>query len=53
MTLRELGLQEVPDEPCLFTNDWLILFFYVDDIVALCHKEHLPRLNAFECDLKA
>jgi hypothetical protein len=51
-TLRELGLQEVPGEPCLFTNDWLILFFYVDDIVALCRKEHLPQLDAFERDLK-
>ena len=52
-TLRELGLQEVPSEPYLFTNDWLIVFFYVDDIVTLCQKEHLPCLETFERDLMA
>ena len=52
-TLQELGLQEVPGEPCLFTNDWLIVFFYVDDIVTLCRKEHLPRLANFEKSLMA
>jgi hypothetical protein len=52
-TLRELGLEEVSGEPCLFTNDWLIIFFYVDDIVALCRTEHLPRLIEFEKRLEA
>ena len=52
-TLRELGLEEVSGEPCLFTNDWLIIFFYVDDIVALCRTEHLPHLIEFEKRLEA
>jgi Reverse transcriptase (RNA-dependent DNA polymerase) len=52
-TLQELGLEEVSGEPCLFTNNWLILFFYVDDIVVLCRKEHLPRLDEFEKRLEA
>jgi hypothetical protein len=52
-TLQELDLQEVPGEPCLYTNDWLIVFFYVDDIVTLCRKEHLPRLESFEKSLMA
>ena len=52
-TLRELGLEEVSGEPCLFTNDWLIIFFYVDDIVALCRTEHLPCLERFERRLEA
>ena len=35
-TLRQLGLSEVPDEPCIMTNgDWLLVFYYVDDIVLL------------------
>ena len=51
--LRELGLQEVPGEPCLFTNDWLIVFFYVDDIVVLCRTEHLSQLKDFEKRLAA
>ena len=46
-------MQEVLGEPCLFTNDWLIVFFYVDDIVTLCRKEHLPQLETFEKDLMA
>ena len=52
-TLQELGLREVPGEPCLFTNEWLIIFFYVDDIVALCHTKHLPHLERFEKSLMA
>ena len=28
-----LGLQPVPDEPCIMINDWLIVFFFVDDII--------------------
>jgi hypothetical protein len=46
--LQELGLKEVPGEPCLYANDWLIVFFYVDDIVTLCRKEDLPKLQLFE-----
>ena len=50
-TLKELGLQEVPGEPCLFTNSRLIVFFYVDDIVVLCPKQHLSHLETFEKNL--
>ena len=36
--LTDLGLRNIPGEPCLFTNDdGVILFFYVDDIVLLYH----------------
>ena len=36
--LIDLGLRNIPGEPCLFTNDdGVILFFYVDDIVLLYH----------------
>ena len=48
-----MGLQEVPGEPCLFVNAWLIVFFYVDDIVALCRKKHLYYLDEFEKNLRA
>src|SRR5271169_3715636 len=33
--LEDLGLKQVPECQCLFTNGKLILFFYVDDIVVL------------------
>ena len=51
-TLKELQLTEVPGEPCLYSNDWLVVFFYVDDIVALCRSEDLPKLYSFEKVLK-
>ena len=36
--LLDLGLQNIPGEPCLFTNDdVVILFFYVNDIILLYH----------------
>jgi hypothetical protein len=42
-TLKELGLQEVAGEPCLFMNDdGVLIFFYVDDIVLLCRSGALP-----------
>jgi hypothetical protein len=40
-TLIKLGLRPVKDVPCLFTNERLIVFFYVDDIVVLVHPDHL------------
>jgi hypothetical protein len=33
-TLEELGLYPILETNCLFANDWLILIFYVDDILA-------------------
>jgi hypothetical protein len=47
-TLKELGLQEVKDAPCLWKNDKLIVFFYVDDIVILARPAHTAALNDFE-----
>ena len=46
--MEDLGLHPVSGAHCLFTNDWLTLFFYVDDIVVLCSKANLPRLKKFE-----
>ena len=50
-TLKELSLTEVPGEPCLYANDWLVVFFYVDDIVALCRPDDLSKLHVFEATL--
>ena len=38
-TLRELGFQPVPHEPCIFSRDGMLIFFYVDDIVFAYRKE--------------
>ena len=38
------GLTAVNGESCLYHNDWLIVFFYVNDLVAICRRENLPKL---------
>jgi hypothetical protein len=50
-TLVRLGLKPVPGVPCLYTNDYLIVFFYVDDIVILVHPSKLAQHKAFEQQL--
>jgi hypothetical protein len=50
-SLSELGLHPVPDAPCLYRNDFILVFFYVDDIVVLSKKQHLDKLHDFESKL--
>jgi hypothetical protein len=37
-TIRQLGFEPVPHEPCCFIKNGIIMFFYVDDIVFLYRK---------------
>jgi hypothetical protein len=50
-TLTELGLEPVKDAPCLWKNDKLLVFFYVDDIVLLAKPAHTAALYNFERQL--
>ena len=52
-TLAQLGLHGTGEELCLYTNDWLTVLFYVDDIVALCRTNDLPKLHDFKKSLMA
>jgi hypothetical protein len=52
-TLTKLGLKPVKEVPCLFTNERLIVFFYVDDIVVLVHPDHMDDHWQFERQLEA
>jgi len=52
-TLSELGLKAIPEEPCLWTDGKVILFFFVDDIVLLARKEHRPEMEALKTKLSA
>jgi hypothetical protein len=51
--LQALGLTQVPESLCLFTNQYLIVFFYVDDIVVLCRKDPTDQeaYRAFRTEL--
>ena len=51
-TLEQLGLRQVPGVNCLLTNDWLVVFFYVDDIILLYHKSNSARFNTLLSSLK-
>ena len=50
-TLAMLGLRPVPNTPCLFISNDLIVFFYVDDIVVLVHLSKLAAHKDFETKL--
>jgi hypothetical protein len=50
-TLKDLKLQSISKINCLFINDWLILFFYVDDIMIIYLKEILNRMRFSEKSL--
>ena len=50
-TLLELGLHPVPRVECLFTNQWIILFFYVDDFVVLYRPQDEIKFAEFEAAL--
>lgn len=49
--LEELGLHSVPGVNCLYANEYLILFFYVDDVVLLSTKQNSDKRRAFEAAL--
>ena len=46
-TLSKLDLKPVSEAHCLFINDRILVFFYVDDICVLCHKSELPYYHTF------
>ena len=46
-----LGLCPVPDMHCCYTNKWLTLIFYVDDIVTIYHRSHQREFDTFKQEL--
>lgn len=47
-TLNQLGLEQVPGIECLFTCDYMILFFFVDDIAVMYYPQYSKQVDAFE-----
>ena len=45
--LQELQLRMVPEVECLFMSKWLVIFFFMDDIVALFKPQHQPKFTEF------
>lgn len=48
--LENLGLFPVPGVNCLFANQYLILFFFVDDIAVIFASENTTNVNKFNKD---
>jgi hypothetical protein len=51
MTLEQLDLHPIPGTNCLFANDFLLLFFYVDNIVILFNRRYTQKVKEFEASL--
>jgi hypothetical protein len=51
MVLEDLGLQPVLSVNYLFTNDFLLLFFYIDDIVVLYYRKYRQKVKEFKDSL--
>lgn len=50
-TLAKLGLEPVSGIECLFTNDFMVLFFFVDDIVVLFDRRNTKYVDEFQTKL--
>ena len=50
-TLTKFRLKPVLGTNCLYTDRWLIIFFYIDDIAVLFAKKDLLRLEEFKAKL--
>jgi hypothetical protein len=50
-SLRKLGLHPIQGFPCLWMNDRVILFFYVDDIIILYHPDYQEDFEKLEQQL--
>jgi Reverse transcriptase (RNA-dependent DNA polymerase) len=46
--LEQLSLQAIPAVNCLYANEWLTLYFFVNDVIVLCAKRNLHKLHKFE-----
>ncbi len=49
--LTTLSLQSVPDKPYIIINNWLIVFFFVDDIIYIYRIIDEPRIDDFHTKL--
>ena len=51
--LGKLGLHQVPGVSCLFSNDHLVVFFFVDDIVVAVASENKDTYRHFDQQVRA
>ena len=47
-TFSNLGLEPVPGINCIFTNQFMIFFFFVDDIAIIYHRDYIKQIDEFQ-----
>ena len=47
-TLFELSFKNVSKIECLFVNEYMILFFFVDDIAIMYDRRHMQKIEKFQ-----
>lgn len=52
-TLRDLGFQEVPQEPCVMINNGVIAFYFVDDIVLIYPRHQKQKADGILSQLRS
>ena len=50
-TLHELGLEQVPGVECLFVNEYMIVFFFVDDIAIIFDRHYTNKVDEIQAKL--
>ncbi|KAI1829116.1 hypothetical protein DTO027I6_9863 [Penicillium roqueforti] len=50
--LVKLGLTPIPEDPCIFVMDGIIVFFYVDDIIIVNHPDHAKQAADLDDQMK-
>ena len=51
--LIKLSLRVIPEDPCVFVKEGIIIFFYVDDILIANHPSVRDQAKQLEKDLEA
>ena len=51
-TLSELGLQQGTEDTCVFSNEYILLLVFVDDVIAFCRLEDQGYLTKFQGKLE-
>ena len=51
--LKEIGLQPVSEDSCVYLNDKIILFYFVDDLIVLYRPEDQAEAETFKEKLMA
>ena len=47
-SLKNLDFILILDESCCFTNDWIIIFFYIDDIILIFCQCNIKKFEALK-----